>query len=148
MEIKKHVIRRCQYRLLPVARFLSRDGVTSRDRLLDGNRQIGASYDARVSKNLTAWHVKTHFCDSSGQPKVLQASGPSGSLSSLLSRYAVDLPHRAIRKELQQCALTDEMNYWFSADEVDTRSETHSSAVRLGVGVYPIYDESQEGLAV
>lgn len=205
-----------------------RDVAKIRDRLLEGAEPAGGSQGNRISQLLTAWHVDPEFCDAQGRPKVLPATGPSGSLSSLLSRYAGDLPHGAIRKEMQQRALIEELNDgefrvlkrdyvfseldpdiinrmgialhdhaatlehnlnekrnapprfealadnarvrpanykafqklveerglsfleemddWLSSHEADTESDTNSDTVRLGVGVYLIYDESQEGL--
>ena len=43
------------------------------------------------------------------RPKDLPPTGPTGSLSALLKRYAGDLPHRAIRKEMLQRGLVDEL---------------------------------------
>lgn len=199
-----------------------------RDRLLEGAGPAGGSQGNRISQLLSAWHADSEFCDEQGQPRVLPATGPSGSLESLLDRYAGDLPHGAIRKEMQQRALIEElkdgrfrvlkrdyvyseldpdmiyrmgvalhdhgatlehnlneernapprfeavadnarvrpatyqafqklveerglsfleeMDDWLSSNEVDTESDTGTNTVRLGVGVYLIYDESQEGL--
>ncbi len=199
-----------------------------RDRLLEGAGPAGGSQGNRISQLLSAWHADREFCDEKGQPRVLPATGPSGSLASLLNRYAGDLPHGAIRKEMQQRALIEElddgrfrvlkrdyvyseldpdmvnrmgvalhdhaatlehnlneqrnapprfeavadnarvrpatyqafqklveeqglsfleeMDDWLSGNEVDTGSDTRTNTVRLGVGVYLIYDESQEGL--
>lgn len=199
-----------------------------RDRLLEGNGGAVGSQGNRISQILTAWHADGEFCDEQGQPKVLQASGPSESLSSLLNRYAGDLPHGAIRKEMQQRELIEELNDgrfrvlkrdyvfseldpeiinrmgtalhdhaatlehnlneernsaprfeaiaenarvdratyqafqklveerglsfleemddWLSSNETDNQLDASSNTLRLGVGVYLIYDESQEGL--
>lgn len=199
-----------------------------RDRLLDNANVDRDSQGNRISQILTAWHVDEEFCDAQGRPKVLPGSGPSESLSSLLKRYAGDLPHGAIRKEMQQRQLIEEVNDgnyrvlkrdyvyteidpeivgrmgvalhdhaatlehnlneqrrsaprfeaiadnsrvrpasyqafqklvaeqglsfleamddWLSENEVDSSSDTDANTVRLGVGVYLIYDEGQEGL--
>jgi DNA-binding transcriptional ArsR family regulator len=79
-----------------------------RDRLLDGGLLVEDKQGNRISQVLTGWHVDSEFADADGQPKVLPASGPTGSMSSLLKRYAGDLPHTAIRKEMLQRSLIEE----------------------------------------
>jgi hypothetical protein len=198
-----------------------------RDRLLEGELLAPDSQGNRISQILTGWHVDSEFTDENGQPKVLAATGPTGSLSSLLRRYAGDLPHGAIRKEMQQRALIkeqkdggfrvlerdyvfsnldpeivnrmgvalhdhaatlehnlneerlaaprfeaiadnasikpstykafhklveerglsflEEMDGWLSENEIESSTDTTSQTVRLGVGVYLIYDESEQG---
>jgi hypothetical protein len=198
-----------------------------RDRLLEGGLLADDSQGNRISQILTGWHVDTEFTDENGQPKVLPATGPKGSLPSLLKRYAGDLPHGAIRKEMQQRALIEEqadgsfrvmkrdyvfsdlepesvnrlgvalhdhastlehnlnedrmaaprfeaiadnasikpstykafhklvetrglsfleeMDGWLSENEIETSMDSHARTVRLGVGVYLIYDESEQG---
>jgi hypothetical protein len=198
-----------------------------RDRLLEGGLLAEDSHGNRISQILTGWHVDSEFTDENGQPKVLPATGPKGSLPSLLKRYAGDLPHGAIRKEMQQRALIEEqsdgsfrvmkrdyvfsnldpesvnrlgvalhdhattlvhnynenrlaaprfertavntsikpstykafhklveerglsfleeMDGWLSENELETSTDSAARTVRLGVGVYLIYDESEEG---
>lgn len=198
-----------------------------RDRLLEGNDGDDGGQGNRISQILTGWHVDGEFTDAEGQPKVLPATGPTGSLSSLLKRYAGDLPHGAIRKEMQQRALIEEqkdgsfrvlkrdyvysdldpeivsrmgvalhdhaatlehnlneerrsaprfeaiadnarvrpatyrafhklveergltfleeMDAWLSENEVSASNDTDARTVRLGVGVFLIYDESEQG---
>ena len=81
-----------------------------RDRLLDGEGQDDVLQGNRISRVLTGWHVDDEFTNDAGQPKDLSVSGPTGSLSNLLKRYAGDLPHGAIRKEMQQRGLIEELN--------------------------------------
>ena len=81
-----------------------------RDRLLEGGLLADDSHGNRISQILTGWHLDSEFTDENGQPKVLPATGPKGSLPSLLKRYAGDLPHGAIRKEMQQRALIEEQS--------------------------------------
>jgi len=198
-----------------------------RDRLLNGGVLADDSQGNRISQILTGWHVDAEFTDENGQPKVLPATGPTGSLPSLLKRYAGDLPHGAIRKEMQQRALIEEQNDgsfrvlrrdyvfselapeivnrlgvalhdhaatlehnlneerlaaprfeaiadnvcvkpstyrafhklveerglsflegmdgWLSENETETSTDSNARTVRLGVGVYLIYDESKQG---
>ncbi len=80
-----------------------------RNRLLDGEESLSQRKGNRISQILTAWHIDKEFIDAQGQPKDLPATGPSGSMSSLLKRYAGDLPHGAIKKELLQLGLVNEM---------------------------------------
>jgi len=71
-----------------------------RDRLIDdADSQIGRRGN-RISEILTAWHMDAEFTDAAGQPKDLPSTGPTGSLSTLLKRYAGDLPHSALIKEM------------------------------------------------
>ena len=57
-----------------------------RDRLLDGGLPGEETQGNRISQILTGWHVDAEFTDANGQPKVLPATGPTGSLQSLLKR--------------------------------------------------------------
>ena len=198
-----------------------------RDRLLEGGLLADDKQGNRISQILTGWHVDTEFTDDKGQPKVLSATGSKGSLPSLLKRYAGDLPHGAIRKEMKQRALIEEqsdgsfrvlkrdyvfsgldpesvnqlgvalhdhaatlehnldedcrttprfermadnasikpsaykafhklveerglsfleqMDGWLSENELDTSTDSAARTVRMGVGVYLIYDESKQG---
>ena len=79
-----------------------------RDRLLDELDSPVQRRGNRISQILTGWHVDDEFTDDNGQPKDLSATGPSASLSKLLNRYAGDLPHGAIRKEMLQLGLIEE----------------------------------------
>jgi hypothetical protein len=199
-----------------------------RDRLLQGGVMAEENQGNRISQILTGWHVDSEFTDENGRPKVLPATGPTGSLQSLLKRYAGDLPHGAVLKEMQKRQLIEELNdggyrvlrrdyvyseidpevvtrlgiaihdhaatlehnlnekrpsaprfealadnacirpstykafrtlveerglsfleemdAWLSGNEVDTEIDTNARTVRLGVGVYLIHDESDEGL--
>ena len=198
-----------------------------RDRLLEGGLVTDESQGNRISQILTGWHVDAEFTDENGQPKVLPATGPKGSLPSLLKRYAGDLPHGAIRKEMQQRGLIkeqtdgslrvmkrdyvfsdldpetinrmgvalhdhaatlehnlnddrpaaprfeaiadnasikpstykafqklveerglsflEEMDGWLSKNEIETSTDSHDRTVRMGVGVYLIYDQNKQG---
>jgi hypothetical protein len=78
-----------------------------RDRLLDDSEDPAERRGNRISQILTGWHVDEEFSDA-GQPKELPQTGPSGSLSNLFKRYAGDLPHSALRKEMLQQGLIEE----------------------------------------
>lgn len=89
---------------------LSRREVSKiRDRLIDGTDGAEELRGNRISTILSGWHLDAEFIDSHGQPKDLPATGPTGSLSSLLKVYAGDLPHGAILKELRQRKLIEEL---------------------------------------
>jgi len=79
-----------------------------RDRLLDDEAGPEGLHGNRISQVLTGWHVDSEFVNASGQPKDLPATGPSGSLSALFKRYAGDLPHSALRKEMLQEGLIEQ----------------------------------------
>lgn len=199
-----------------------------RDQLLEGKDFAVALHGNQISRILTGWHVDSEFATEHGQPKDLPATGPTGSLSSLLKRYAGDLPHGAIRKEMQQRRLIEELDdgrirvlkrdfvyseidpeivrllgialhdhattlehnldaerpsarrfeaianndritprafnafqklvesrglefledidVWLTEHEIEAREDANTNTVRLGVGVYLIYDESEQGL--
>ncbi len=199
-----------------------------RDRLLEGDDSTGSLQGNRISQILSGWHTDGEFIDDRGQPRDLPATGPNGSMSRLLKRYAGDLPHGAIRKEMQQrelieelrngefrvlkrdyvysnldpeiihrmslalhdhattlehnldeerpsvprfegmadnvrvspkalqafqdlvdtrgFAFLEEVDAWLSRNEIDETRDANARTVRLGVGVYFIYDESEQGL--
>jgi len=198
-----------------------------RDHLLEGEQDFEKQQGNQISRILTGWHVDGEFTGEDGQPKDLPATGNTGSLSSLLKSYAGDLPHGAIRKEMEQRGLIEELNSgefrvlkrdyvyseldpgivrrmgvalhdhaatlehnlnedrdsaprfeaiadnaklsprafrtfqklvesqglafleemdsWLSKHEIDNTPDTDTHPVRLGVGVYLIYDEFQQG---
>jgi len=199
-----------------------------RDQLLDGNEAGADLKGNQISRVVTGWYVDVEFTDEQGQPKDLPTTGPTGSLSALLKRYAGDLPHGAIRKEMQQRGLIEELesgairilrrdyvyseldpeivrllgaalhdhgatlehnldterpsarrfegyasndrvtprafnafqklvetrgldflegiDAWLSENELEPREDTNADTVRLGVGVYLIYDDCEQGL--
>ena len=198
-----------------------------RDQLLEGDDGSDNLQGNQISRVLTGWHVDSEFADSDGRPKDLPVTGTTGSLSSLFKRYAGDLPHGALRKELQQrglveelstgeirvlkrdyvyseldpeiirrmgvalhdhaatlehnlnedrkteprfeamadnaklspraihtfqklvesqgLAFLEEMDSWLSDHEIENTPDTDTSSIRLGVGVYLIYDELNQG---
>ena len=73
------------------------------------NEQAGVREGNQIARILTGWHVDPEFTDADGRPKDLLATGPSESLPSLLKRYAGDLPHGAIRKEMAHRGLIQEL---------------------------------------
>lgn len=198
-----------------------------RDLLLNGAERVAGLQGNQISRILTGWHVDPEFTNDGGRPKDLPPTGPSGSLDMLLKRYAGDLPHGAVRKEMQQRGLIEELDNgdlrvlqrdfvyseldpeivrqlgvalhdhaatlehnldpdrpaarrfeaiadndritpravnaflklvesrglefleaidgWLTEHEIEPRDDTNAATVRLGVGVYLIYDESEQG---
>ncbi len=199
-----------------------------RDALLNGKERAAGLQGNQISRILTGWHVDSEFTDAEGQPKDLPPTAPTGSLSVLLKRYAGDLPHGAIRKEMEQRGLIEELDsghlrvlkrdfvyseldpeivtqlgvalhdhaatlehnldsnrrsarrfeaiannervtpravnafqklvesrglefledidLWLTEHEIEPRDDANAETVRLGVGVYVIYDDSEQGL--
>ena len=56
--------------------------------------------------------------------------------------------YKAFRTLVEERGLSflEEMDAWLSGNEVETEKDTNARTVRLGVGVYLIHDESDEGL--
>ena len=79
-----------------------------RDRLLEGEEDPNLRQGNRISKILGGWHEDPEFTDKDGQPKDLPLAEPTGSWTSLLNRYAGDLPHSALKKEMLQRGLIGE----------------------------------------
>lgn len=80
-----------------------------RDCLLESGAANYERQGNRMALILTGWHVDPEFVGKNGEPKDLPLEGRSGSLSRLLKRYAGDLPHGAIRKEMLQRELIEEL---------------------------------------
>ena len=81
-----------------------------RDRMLDGEDDADRLQGNQISRILTGWHVDGEFLDEEGRPRDLPASGQASSLESLLKTYAGDLPHGAVRKEMEQRGLIEELS--------------------------------------
>lgn len=79
-----------------------------RDKLLAGDDSPDQRQGNRISQILTGWHVDQEFINATGKPKVLAAVGEVGSFSSLLKRYAGDLPHVSLKKEMLQLGLIEQ----------------------------------------
>lgn len=86
---------------------LSRREVTRVKAALVGGESRGDLIPNRISQILTAWHVDAEFLGADGSPAVLPASGEGPSITSLLKRYAGDMPHGAVLKELEQLGLVE-----------------------------------------
>lgn len=84
---------------------LSRREVSRIKDVLTGRADAGPPAASRISQILTGWHVDPVFADSSGSPAVLPAAGPERSFEALLKRYAGDMPHGAVTKEMEQLGL-------------------------------------------
>lgn len=84
---------------------LSRHEVTRVKDVLIGARDRGEPPPNRISQILTAWHTDADFIDAEGAPLVLPAAGEGASIATLLKRYAGNMPHGAVLKELEQLDL-------------------------------------------
>jgi hypothetical protein len=78
---------------------LSRREVRRQRALLDSRPAETDSWNP-ASRLLSGWHQDPDFLEN-GKPAVLAASGPR-SMEALLRRYAGDIPHGALLKELQR----------------------------------------------
>jgi hypothetical protein len=47
--------------------------------------------------------------------------------------------------ESRGLAFLEDIDLWLTEHEIETREDTNADTVRLGVGVYLIYDESEQG---
>jgi len=93
-----------------VARVAMMTGLSRREVARVKSVLTGAARDepppaSRISQILTGWHVDPAFTDVTGAPALLPATGPERSFAALLKRYAGDMPHGAITKEMEQLGL-------------------------------------------
>ncbi len=77
-----------------------------RDVLLDAVPQEDERQGSRMARILTGWHTDPEFTGSDGQPRELGAEA----FDALLTRYAGDLPHTAVRKEMLKHGLIGELD--------------------------------------
>jgi hypothetical protein len=84
---------------------LRRHEVTRIKKVLSGEEKAEEPAPSRISQILTAWHVDPDFLARDGTPAVLPAAGEGASLELLLKRYAGDMPHSAVLKELELLGL-------------------------------------------
>ena len=84
---------------------LSRREVSRVRDVLLGQEPKKLSSGNRITRILTGWHVDSEFSDASGAPLPLPGTGDSPSLARLFNRYAGDLPHGALQKELTKLGL-------------------------------------------
>lgn len=86
---------------------LSRREVTRVRDILTGEKPSDSPPESRISVLLSAWHLDPDFLDASGNPAALAESGEQRSVAALFKRYAGDLPHGALLKEMRQLGLID-----------------------------------------
>lgn len=92
---------------------LSRHEVTRVKKVLMGARDRGETPVSRISQILTAWHTDRDFLGTNGLPLVLPTEGEGASIATLLRRYAGNMPHGAVLKELQQLELVERTDMGF-----------------------------------
>jgi hypothetical protein len=61
-----------------------------------------------ITEILTRWYSDNDYLDKNGQPAVLPYAGDNNSFSSLIRKYAGDVPPGAMRTELKRMDLVDE----------------------------------------
>ncbi len=76
-------------------------------KVLEHQTEPAAPAEDRISRVLTGWHLDADFLDAEGAPMVLPAEGTGPSVEQLLRRYAGDMPHGAMLKELLQLGLVE-----------------------------------------
>ncbi len=81
-----------------------------RDRLQQGEVDDDALHGNRLSRILSGWHTDPDFTGDDGRPADLANDDSESGFETLLRRYAGDLPHGAVRKELLQRGLIEELN--------------------------------------
>jgi len=107
--------------------------------ILAGRREPKPTPESRISQVLTGWHLDPEFQDSSGNPATLPGDGDGVSLAALLKRYAGDLPHGAMLKELLQLKLVEEVNsgHYRALKRHYTRRQLDPSILRqMGVALH------------
>ena len=77
-----------------------------RDVLLEVEASDDERRGSRMARILTGWHTDTEFLAKDGRPQDLDPSD----FEELLSRYAGDLPHTAVRKEMLSHGLIKELD--------------------------------------
>ncbi len=86
---------------------LSRHEVTRLKSVLTGAENPAEIAPNRISQILTAWHTDPEFLAPDGSPRALPATGDDASVATLLKRYAGNMPHGAVLKELEQLHLVE-----------------------------------------
>lgn len=87
---------------------LARREVTRVRDVLAGLEPPRATAESRFSAVLGGWHVDPDFLDADGAPAVLAEDGVEPSMRGLLKRYAGDLPHGAVLKEMVRLGLVEQ----------------------------------------
>jgi len=92
---------------------LSRREVGRVKDILEGAAPREAAPLDRLSHVLTGWHRDPEFLSADGKPLELEPEGERSSLGALLRRYAGDMPHGAVVKELERLQLVKRSNQKF-----------------------------------
>jgi len=101
---------------------LSRREVGRVKHVLEGEAPRAPAPLDRISQLLSGWHQDPEFVTESGEPRPLTRAGETASIEALLRRYAGDMPHGAVLKELEKLGLV--------AREGDVYSVTARNYVR------------------
>jgi hypothetical protein len=84
---------------------LSRREVTRLKNILIGSAATASAPTNRISQILSGWHVDPEFLQADGSPAELALEGEVASYAALLRRYAGDMPHGALAKEMESLGL-------------------------------------------
>lgn len=98
---------------------LRRHEVTRIKNVLAGDEDAEEPAPNRISQILTAWHVDPDFVAADGTPAILPAAGEGASLATLLRRYAGDMPHSAVLKELELLGLVERRKHGYRVTSRD-----------------------------
>lgn len=74
----------------------------------DGDDAALQTTKSRITEILTGWHSDEHFLGSGGAPAVLDQHDETRGFPALLKRYAGDLPHIALTKEMLQVGVMED----------------------------------------
>ena len=86
---------------------LSRREVGRVRKALAGLAEPKPTPGSSIAQILSGWHLDAEFLDAKGKPARLPAAGDGPSLEKLLKRYAGDMPHSAMTKELLKLGLME-----------------------------------------
>lgn len=106
--------------------------------VLEGRDEPALPAEDRISRVLTGWHLDAEFIDSQGEPLLLPDSGPA-SLEQLFKRYAGDVPHGALLKELLQLDLVERIpdkRYRIKARDYVRSSQDPDIVRQMGIALH------------
>ena len=76
-------------------------------KVLEDRTEAAPPAEDRISRILTGWHLDPDFQQASGRPALLAPEGDEPTIGGLFKKYAGDLPHGAMLKELLQLGLVE-----------------------------------------
>lgn len=106
--------------------------------VLDGRDEPALPPEDRISRVLTGWYLDPEFVGPDGKPRLLDAAGPA-SVEELFRRYAGDVPHGALLKELVQLDLvesSDDDKYRVKARDYVRGAQDPDIVRQMGVALH------------